>query len=246
MATPMAAKDMALVPVNESRDIVSQIVALAANPDMDVAKLEKLIDLQERVMKRDAEAAFNAAFTAMQSVLPIIVSKVKGDKWKYAPLEDIIEVVRPLLKEHGFSLSHRTEWPEKTTLKVIGILSHVQGHSRESEFQSAADASGSKNAIQGLGSANHYGRRYTTNDLLGIVTRDGDDDGSKAGTADVVDPKGYEDWRMDLEVTAQERGLAALTDAWKESSQQFRDHTFKHYRKAWEVTKQTAAKVKAV
>ncbi len=242
-------KEVAMVAVEpKALDIVSQIVALAANPDMDVAKLEKLIDLQERVMRRDAEAQFNAAFAEMQSEIPTVIEKGKGDsgKWFYAPLEDIVAVMRPILQKHGFSLSHRTEWPDKGTLKVVGILSHVQGHSRQSEFLSSADPSGSKNAIQGLGSANAYGRRYTTNDLLGIVTRKQDDDGAKTGTAEVVDPQGYEDWRMDIELTANEKGLAALTEEWKVSAKNYRDHTLKHYAKAWEITKQTAAKVKAV
>jgi hypothetical protein len=243
-----AVKDMTLLPKDETAlapqaDLASQIVALAANPNFDVAKLQALIEMQERVMRSQAEAAFNEAFSVMQGEIPTVAARKKGDKWKYAPLEDIVEIVRPILQKHGFALSHRTEWPEKNILKVVGILSHRLGHSRQSEFVSAADGSGSKNAIQGLGSANQYGRRYTTNDLLGIATRE-DDDGAATGRAEVADPKGYDDWRMDLEVIATEKGLPALTEAWKKSPEGFRQHTFNHYRRAWEATKATAAKVK--
>jgi hypothetical protein len=64
---------------------------------------------------------------------------------------------------------------------VVGHLTHIGGHTRESRFRSTADASGGKNAIQGLGSAVQYGRRYTLIDLLNIVQQGVDDDGQAAG-----------------------------------------------------------------
>lgn len=160
------------------------IERLASNPAVDVTKLEKLIELQERMLAHNAKAAFNAAFSMMQGEIPAIIEKTKTNNGFYAPLEDIVEVVRPILQKHGFALTHRTEWPEKGTVKVIGVLSHQQGHERQSEFLSPADDSGNKNKIQGLGSTISYGRRYTTKDLLGIVTRGEDDDGKKAGKND--------------------------------------------------------------
>src|SRR5262245_22092844 len=152
------------------------IERLAVNPDVDVVKLEKIIELQERILRYQAEAEFNAAFSRMQPNIPTIIEKAKTDKGTYAPLEDIIEKVRPVLAAHGFSLGFQTEWPDKQTVKVIGILTRGT-HARRSEFQAGADQSGSKNAIQALASSVSYGKRYTTKDLLCIVTRGEDDDG---------------------------------------------------------------------
>ena len=234
-------EETALVPQS---DLASQIVSLAANKDLDVAKLQALIEMQERMLRSQAEAAFNEAFAIMQGEIPTVAARKKGDKWKYAPLEDIVEIVRPILKDHGFALSHRTEWPEKGVLKVVGILSHRLGHSRQSEFVSGADPSGSKNAIQGLGSANQYGRRYTTNDLLGIATRE-DDDGAATSRSAITDPEGFDNWATDFATVAVEQGIEAMRAAWKQSKPEFRDHMTKHYKGRLEGIRVRAEKVKA-
>jgi hypothetical protein len=247
MAVPT--KDLIAVaeaqPPAETSDLAMQIVSMAANKDIDVAKLEKLIEMQERVTRSQAEAAFNRAFAEMQADLPVISARTQGDKWKYATLEDIVDVVRPILKRFGFSLSHRTEWPDKDTLKVVGILSHVQGHSRQSEFQSTADKSGSKNAIQGLGSANAYGRRYTTTDLLGIATRD--DNGhavARQSEPDQEAPAGYVEWLQKLESSAMQ-GTKQMMAEWNASKPELRNFLIRSDRKRWEAIKTTAAEVGA-
>lgn len=165
---------------------------MARDPKLTVEKLERLIALNERLMDRTASSEFTAAYDAMVLELPTISKrgKILNREGKvqshYAKFEDIQRVVKPILKRFGFTLSYRTEWPESTVLEVVGVLTHVGGHSRESRFRSPADASGGKNAIQGLGSANAYGRRYTTIDLLNLVTEGVDDDGKGAGK---IEPK---------------------------------------------------------
>jgi hypothetical protein len=175
--------DTAALPatVTAGNDPALMIIELASNPAVDVDKLQRLIDMQKDARRDHAIAAFNQDFARMQAEIPTVIEKGKGDKgMSYARLEDIIETVRPVLQRHGFSLSHQTEWPDKTTIKVVGILTHRDGHERRSEFLASADQTGSKNAIQALGSSNSYGRRYTTKDLLNIVTKEEDDDGKKS------------------------------------------------------------------
>lgn len=231
-------KEVALVPA----DHMSQIIALASNPAMDVDKLQRLIDMQKDAMQSNAVAAFNRAFAAMQADIPTVIEKGKGDKgMSYARLEDIVETVRPVLQKHGFSLSHQTEWPDKATIKVIGILTHEDGHERRSEFLASADQSGSKNAIQALGSSNSYGRRYTTKDLLNIVTKMEDDDGKKAGAASRPEPKGYAKWVKDLN-TAAAKGVSVLEAAWHTSEPELKAFITV---KEWEAIKSIAKAVKA-
>lgn len=93
----------------QSMDMASQIVAMASNPDFDVAKLEKLMELQERVANQQSIIAFNQDFSVMQSKLPIIAKNKKGQSNKYATLEDIIANTRPILQEFGFATSFETE-----------------------------------------------------------------------------------------------------------------------------------------
>ncbi len=189
---------------------------LARDPNVDVDKLERILAMHERVLKQQAEAAFNVDFAAMLPEIPTIIEHSRTDKTSYAPLEDIIEPIRPVLSRFGFSLSFKTEWPNEKTVKVIGILTHRNGHARLSEFLSAADKTGSKNEIQALGSAVSYGKRYTAKDLLCIVTRGEDDDAKRAGrTEKVVDaPKGFDDWWTEFQCVA-DSGQVALERAWE-------------------------------
>lgn len=240
------------VPQPQAMDLATVLQGLALNPDVPVDKLEKIIALHERVQATAAKAAFDAAFAVMQAELPVIVEYKKGDggKWSYAPLEDIVQAVRPTLAKHGFALSHATEWPDKGTVKVIGILSHKQGHERRSEFLSAADNSGSKNAVQALGSATSYGRRYTTNDLLNIVTRGEDDDAKRtARLGGPQAPSGYSEWLDTLALKANE-GLPALQKMWTVANEDadlkaFAAHLTKTEPETWNELKKRAARAVA-
>lgn len=225
--------------------MVSMLERLATNPAVDVDKLRQLIDMQERVLNREAEAAFNAAFAVMQGDIPTIEEKASTDKGTYAPLEDIIEVVRPILKEHGFSLSFKTDWPDGGKVKVTGILTHRAGHARESLFIAGADTSGSKNAIQALGSSVQYGRRYVTKDLLCIVTRDEDDDGASSEKHKAPEgPEGYEAFVKAL-TAAVPKGTQALYAIWNKADAKLRQHMTRHERAAWDGLRKQAGQVQS-
>lgn len=251
MAQPVL--DMQLVPKDEAitapavPNVAALIEKLALLPDVDVAKLSALIDMQERLLALQAKSAFDAAFAKMQGELPVIIEHARTNNGTYAPLEDIVERVRPILARNGFSISHRTEWPEPTRVKIIGILAHRDGHEKTSEFLTAADASGNKNVIQGLGSAVSYGRRYTVKDLLNIVTRGEDDDAKRAASA--PEPEGYDVW-LDVLSNKADEGLPALQAMWKiantdPAQKAFAAHLTKTEPQTWNALKTKAAKVKA-
>lgn len=254
-----ATKDASLLdaPTETALDVqpigggVALFERLARDPSVDVEKLERLIAMQERILDRNATGAFNAAFSEMQSAIPEISEKGQirnkegGVQSKYATNEDIQKVLRPILQAFGFSLSFRTEWPDKKTIKVIGILTHREGHARESEFLSDADTSGNKNSVQALGSAISYGRRYTTLDLLNITSRGQDDDGATADDHKKPPaPDGYEGWFIDMEAQA-DHGWAALSEAYNKSKPEYRNYTARQNAAAWAALKNRAGKVKA-
>jgi hypothetical protein len=225
--------------------LASVIQRLAENPNVDLAKLEKVIELQERILAYEAKSAFDAAFASLQGELPTIHEKARTDKGKYAPLEDIISAVRPLLAKHRFSLSHRTEWPTDGRVKIIGILAHADGHEKTSEFLTQADTSGSKNAVQALGSACAYGRRYTTKDLLNIVTTGEDDDGNASSQKKAVPdaPAGFADWADDMASTAME-GHVKLAATFEASKPEFKDYVNKYrvaLKEGWKAAARKAA-----
>lgn len=199
-----------------------QIMTMASNPDFDVEKLEKLMDLQEREMARLALVAFNQAFSEMQSQIPTVAKSKKGNGSKYATLEDVVEITRPILNKYGFStyFDTKTEMGEIRKAKdgdvynghviVRAILLHKMGHQVDTSLVVPFDFSGSKNSntAQAMGSAVSYGKRYSLCALLNIATRDDND----AQTSNVYAHKTI--------TGAQARGLVAKRDKLDEASQQ--------------------------
>jgi hypothetical protein len=219
---------------------------LAADPNVPVEKLEKLIEMQERIMRFNAEMAFNSAFSEMSAAMPTVGKNGKSLNGPYATLEDIIEATRPVLHRFGFAMSHKTTQAAGKIL-VTGILTHRQGHAMTSEFEASADTSGNKNAIQALGSANSYGRRYTTKDLLNIATRLEDDNGRSTSAPvgpELATPLDFDAWFTDLEATA-DLGHAALSAAWDASRKEHKAYLVKTNRKGWEAIKARAQRVSA-
>lgn len=169
---------------------VSMFERLARDPTVDVGKLEKLMELQERAVKRNAEAAFHAALAGMQCDIPSISERGEikhGDKVisSYALFEDINDTLKPILQQHGFAISFRTAI-NGNTLTVTGVLSHREGHHEDTSLPLPFDNSGAKNAVQAIGSSVSYGKRYVMCALLNITSRGEDDDGAKAGSGKAI------------------------------------------------------------
>ena len=201
--------------------LLSAIVQLAKDPAVDVAKLEALLGMQARMEGRQAEAEFNRAFHAMEPNLPRVkknghVEYKKGDKvekaFKFARWEDVDAGIRPILREHGFSLAFDTapRQGDGGGLVVTGTLLHTAGHSRSSSIALALDSSGGKNNIQGIGSTFSYGARYVTRMLLNIVTEDDDDDGVRGGVVFLSPEESAELLALVTETNTQEGRFLAV------------------------------------
>ncbi|MEZ1441487.1 ERF family protein, partial [Pseudomonas shirazica] len=73
--------------------------------------------------------------------------------------EDINDIVKPIMQRFGFAVSFRVETVQ-TGVSVTGILMHCAGHREQTTMLVPIDTSGSKNAVQSLGSSVSYGKRY--------------------------------------------------------------------------------------
>lgn len=205
---------------------INMFERLARDPNVDVVKLQALIDMQKQVLAQEAEREFNEAYALMQAELPSIDKNgaiiVKGDvRGRYATLDAIHAVIKPILGKYGFALRF-TNAKEGGWLTCTGTLSHRAGHSIHDDFSAQADNTGSKNDIQAIGSFRTYAMRYITKALLNISEAETDDDAVAAGRlaeqkkapgGERTMPEGYQEWLMDLQATADE-GLAALQAAW--------------------------------
>lgn len=208
-----------------SAEIARVIIEAAANPQIDAAKISALVGMQEHLQDREAASAFNTAFAAMAGEIPEIdehgrIAHNGKVQSRYAKFEDIKKVITPILTKHGFALAFETDPHSADELTVIGILTHIGGHERRSRFRSKADTSGSKNAVQGLGSVVTYGKRYTTCDLLNITTREADNDGQ--GEKPEA-PQGFDAFKLAME-SAAVTGTATLAEAWKAGTEPMRQY----------------------
>lgn len=94
---------------------------------------------------------------------------------KYAPLNDILTDIRPLLSKHGLSVI-QSPGGDGNLISITTLLMHESGEWIEFDpLVLKAD----KATAQGAGSAITYGRRYTLSAILGISSED-DDDGNYA------------------------------------------------------------------
>ena len=167
--------------------ILNVIARAAADPNTDVDKLERLLAMQERVLEREAEQAFNASLRAAQDEIhPILRNRTNSStNSKYADLEAVSDAIDPVLRRHGFSSSFGTaDCPMPGHYRVTCRLSHTGGHHRDYQADVPADTTGikgtqNKTATHGFGSALSYGRRYLKLLIADVSTTD--DDGRAAG-----------------------------------------------------------------
>jgi hypothetical protein len=164
----------------ETNALLSMIERVCLDPTADIDKLSKMLDMQERVLNRNAEQAFAADFAAMQSELPRIARNGKIEIKKdgrsiqstaFAKLEDINDGVRPTLQKYGFGVSFTID-QSGGLITVTAKLLHRLGHSEKTAISLPIDTSGSKNNVQGNGSTVSYGKRYAICALLNISTGD--------------------------------------------------------------------------
>lgn len=110
-------------------------------------------------------------------------SSKKPYSYDYADLDDVLSAVRLPLAENGLTISHDCRVTrDPLCLEVIARLDHASGQWKESE-PLPMPCEGTMSAAQQIGSAYTYGRRYTSQAILGIST-EADDDGHAAGDLD--------------------------------------------------------------
>lgn len=145
----------------------------------DFASVKEMLELGKELDAHRARRAFDAAVAKAKAEIPVIAKNAKGHNNKrYADFAAYAAALKPILAAHGLSYRFRTE--QESAIKVTCILSHEDGHSEENSLTGPADSSGSKNAIQAIGSTLSYLQRYTLIQALGLAASE-DDDGQSQG-----------------------------------------------------------------
>lgn len=162
---------------NELQQMPANLIQIAIEKGSSVDALEKLMEMQTKWEAKEASKAFKQAMVDFQADKPKLVKTEKAHNSKYNPLPKIQEAVDPVLSAHG--LTYRWEQEEVDgRIRITCVVSHILGHSERTYLTAPADTSGSKNAIQSIGSTVSYLKRYTLEGALGLSS-DKDDDGAK-------------------------------------------------------------------
>jgi len=165
----------------------SDMILAAVKSGADLDKLERLLALQIKWEENEAKKAYHVSMSKFKENAPDIekdkkVSFPAGGKtteYSHASLANVTRKINKGLSEHGLSASWTTT-QTNGSVTVTCKITHSQGHSEETSLTASPDTSGSKNAIQAIGSTISYLERYTLLALTGLATSDMDDDGRTA------------------------------------------------------------------
>lgn len=178
-----------------------QMLQIAVERGADIEQLGRLMDLQDRWQKNEAHKAFVSAMADFRAEAPEIVKNRTAHNSKYAALDQICDVVAPILSKYGLSHRWRIEQMEHDGIRVFCVITHKLGHSEEVFMSAKPDTSGSKNPIQAIGSTVTYLERYTLLASCGLAPRDADDDARHADGTSISEKQA-----ADLEALAEEVG----------------------------------------
>ncbi len=135
----------------------------------------------------ESVANLSAALAAFQGEIrnPANTAHNPFFKSKYAPLPDILNLVRPVMARHGLALLQMPS-ADGDEVQVHQVLLHCSG---EWIATPPVVARAEKATAQGAGSAITYLRRYGLSAVLGISSED-DDDGNQASEKQAACPEG--------------------------------------------------------
>lgn len=186
----------------------------------NIELMGKMLDLQERweageARKRaeDAKATFADAMSAMRAELPPIIKDGKGNNQsRYATLAALTGALDEVISDFGLSYRFKTDSSQPGQVIVTCIVSHAAGHTEETTLSAAPDGSGSKNAIQSIGSTLTYLRRYTLEAAFGLAASI-DDDGQAYQRKEGEKPRQIEQSNAPAAAFDVEKVMASIASA---------------------------------
>jgi len=231
---------------DEARSLVQVIARAASDPSVDVAKMERLLAMHERITGLNAEKQFNEAMRAAQEEMPKVVRDASNEstRSRYARLETVSKAMGPVIAKHGFSMSFGTaDCPREGSERIVCIVSHVGGHSRQYQADVPLDSTGmkgvqNKTGTHAFGSTMSYGRRYLKLMIFDVSLVNEDTD-AQGDADDEPPPAEFPQFWQALNAAT---GTMALQAAWGGAPKGCRPYASKHYAAEWAALKAAAAK----
>lgn len=187
--------------------------------EIDVEALRELRGMAKELRDEGMVQWFSRDMAAAQAEMQPVVraAEVKLSKpgqedkgsYKYASLENIDEMLRPIMTRYGFSVTYdRAPRPQDAGggggFIVTGTLWHRSGHSITASFSLGLDSGPGRSNAQAAGSTDSYGRKYILLGFFNIVRKNEDDDGVGAGGEPIT-----QDQAARLVQLADEAGITA-------------------------------------
>jgi hypothetical protein len=199
MTTKIKKQKSSVALVKNTNQTISpeNLISQAISQNVPVETMEKLLAMRTQLKAERAKEEFISSMAKFQSECPVIEKKKKiyekGQenlpepqrkvRYKYAPLDSIIEQTKDYISSNGFSYSFDEEKDEKNT-KIICKVTHIMGHAEQTAFQIPIGTEQYMSDVQKHGARMTFGKRYAFCNAFGILTGDEDTDGQVDGTGE--------------------------------------------------------------
>lgn len=206
-------RGQAVAQVSDTNSFLGFIAEAARDPSVDVSKMERLFDMRERMLAREAHLEFNAALKRAKAEMPAVLKNKYNEQTKshYANLESVSDAMDPIITANGFSLTFGTA---HTTLEghylVTCTLAHEGGHEKNYEAPIPIDSAGikgtaNKTLTHAFGSTMSYGRRYLKMMIFDVKTTDDDGNSASAPASVFLSDEQIEDLEKLIKETGTDR-----------------------------------------
>jgi hypothetical protein len=180
--SPLPMAQMSATPLVNVQALIDK--AIDAKSAVEIIKELRAMALDEQA--RNAKRAFDEAMTAFQSECPTITKdKAVPDRngktaYKYAPIEVIETLIRPLLQRHGFSHTFDVDTASKDGWVIVKcIVHHAAGHERDSTGKfPLGTKTGIMSDTQQYAAALTFANRRALQNAYGLVLAGEDLDGA--------------------------------------------------------------------
>lgn len=170
---------------SEAVSFIQMIERASRDPSVDIDKMERLMQMQERMIAKQAEADFNNSMVSCQRELGTIAADATNPQTrsKYATYAKLDKVLRPIYTKHGISISYGTaDSPQPDHVRVVAYVSRA-GYTRMYQIDMPNDGKGAKGGdvmtkTHAQGAGMQYGMRYLLKGIFNVAVGDEDTDGN--------------------------------------------------------------------
>lgn len=180
----------ALSTIPENSPASMMLAAMARGASLE--QVEKMMDLQERWEKREAEKAFRDSFATFRGMNVIIpktkyVDRGRAGSFHQAEYDEVCRRLSPALSSHGFSFRHDQKFGSRkwTTdgaendiawVFVTCFLEHKAGHAESLTLEGPPGDLSANTATQNMQATASYLKRQSLLSITGTATGAEDDE----------------------------------------------------------------------